>query len=191
MQKSWRITRASKSLEFHPGKKEIGEWIWSGWYSPSGLLLLQFLEMDDDVENLSGQTRPEFRDRRPVCGFQSCRSREQCGRARDVVARDRRTNVRPPPPFTISRRTKEERRKKSLRIRGGLVPHASSQRPFVERGTIDSNFHAHGRKGGKVVAFSCGTFCVLCSLTFSFVWNLPMPQADRHSARIFYLLAIT
>lgn len=30
MQKSWRITRASKSLEFHPGKKEIGEWVGRG-----------------------------------------------------------------------------------------------------------------------------------------------------------------
>lgn len=30
MQKSWRITHASKSLEFHPGKKEIGEWVGRG-----------------------------------------------------------------------------------------------------------------------------------------------------------------
>lgn len=169
MQKSWRITRASKSLEFHPGKKEIGEWVGRGDIPRLDSYYSSFSKWTTTSRTYPARHARNFGRGDPYADSSRVAPESNVGE-RETWWRgiDERTFV-PPPPFTISRRTKEERRKKSFRIRDGLVPHASSQRPFVERGTIDSNFHAHGRKGGKVVAFSCGTFYVLCSLTFSFV----------------------
>lgn len=108
MEKSGRITRASKSLEFHPGKKEIGE---SGWrYSPSEWLRLDSYYSSFSKWTTTSRTYPARHARNfgrgPVCGFQSCRSREQCGRGIDE------RTLAPPPcirEFAISRKKNEGR----------------------------------------------------------------------------------
>lgn len=146
MEKSGRITRASKSLEFHPGKKEIGE---SGWrYSPSEWLRLDSYYSSFSKWTTTSRTYPARHARNfgrgPVCGFQSCRSREQCGRGIDE-----RTLASPP---CIRDFAKEERRKESyasFRIRSELVSHTHPPNVLcrVERSIRISIL---GRKGEKV-----------------------------------------
>lgn len=147
----------------------------------SGLLLLQFLEMDDDVENLSSQTRPEFRERTrmriPVVSL-----------PRAMWARDRRTNARPPSvhPRFRERRTKEGIVRLVPNSQRARVPHASSQRP-LSSGTIDSNFHLRKErwKGGSRVEILCSLFVNL--LPFE-IYRCHRPIGILPD---FYLLAIT
>lgn len=98
--------------------------------------------------------------RGPVCGFQSRPSREQCGRAgaRDVAARDRRTNVRPPSVHPRSRDKRKNRTPRSeFAASSPLVAHASSY-IVVEWNDRFEPFHLSTwlEKGG--VEISCSLF---------------------------------
>lgn len=184
IQKSWRITRASKSLEFHPGKKEIGEWVGRGDIPrASGFVWTPITPVSRNGRRRREPIRPDtpgISGEDPYADSSRVALESNVGELARDVARDRRTFVR---DFA----TKEEGRKKSYASE--FVARARTRVLLTSSGTIDSNFHVRKNmerwKGGSRVEILCSLFVNL--LAFE-IYRCHRPIGILPD---FYLLAIT
>lgn len=132
IQKSWRITRASKSLEFHPGKKEIGEWVGRGDIPrASGFVWTPITPVSRNGRRRREPIRPDtpgISGEDPYADSSRVALESNVGELARDVARDRRTFVR---DFA----TKEEGRKKSYASEfvARARPSSHTRPPNVER----------------------------------------------------------